>query len=186
VDAETSKIVSDYTRLTLGFFQCAQMVELTFRIKALQKATEANFDEVEETLKSQITVLYKNLNLIVLVVLLIGLAFAGLLPELFRLHKTREIETFVVWYFTITGIIYLSLAILFVVTLVKLLKKLKQEETQTKFQSGRVKLVSTTFALAYSFHTVIFIWATFQLYLKGVGTFKDKSSLYITLSWVIG
>lgn len=186
VDAETAKIVSDYTRLTLGFFQCAQMIELTFRLTALHKATQTNFEAVEERLKSKILLLYKSLNVTVLVIIVIGLAFAGLLPELFSAHKTREIETFVVWYLAVTGVIYLVLAAMFVVSLVRLLRKLKQEETQTKFQAGRVKLVSTAFAVAYSFHTIIFAWATFQLYLKGVGELKDKSSQYITVSWITG
>ena len=33
--AEDAKIISDYTRIVLGFFQCAQMAELGFRLQAV-------------------------------------------------------------------------------------------------------------------------------------------------------
>lgn len=105
--------------------------------------------------------LYKSLNWTVIGVIVVGVGFAGLLPELFNRDNKQVVKTFIEWYLAITGVVYCTLAVFFVVSLVKLIRKLRQEEAKNNFKSRRVKVVSIAFAAAYVFHTVIFVWAAF-------------------------
>ena len=73
-------------------------------------------------MKKAITTLYKVLNIFVAVALIIGLAFAILLPALFVNHKS--IRDFLVWYLAVTGIFYFVLAFSFVFALVRLYRKI--------------------------------------------------------------
>jgi hypothetical protein len=91
------------------------------------------------------------------------------------------------WYLSVTGTVYLSLASLFLFSLSKLQKVLDSDEIkQIKFKGSRVKLVSCAFGFAYCFHTLVFAWMAFNLYLKGASHYTSKQSLYITVSWILG
>ena len=129
--------------------------------------------------------LYIVLNVVLVVVLAIGLMFAILLYQIF-IHEL-SMDVFVSWYIIVTGVIYLTLGSFFVVSLVRLYRNMASSEIkQIKFASTRVKAVSTAFAIAYTIHTLVFSWAAFLLYLKGLGVLKDKSAGYITWSWILG
>lgn len=100
------------------------------------------------------------LNIVVVIVLLIGIMFTATLYDIFV--SDRSMEEFIVWYLSVTGAIYFSLAFSFITSLVILYRQMSADDIkQIKFQSSRVKLVSTAFALGYTVHTLVFTWAAF-------------------------
>ena len=125
-------------------------------------------------LRGYLNVLYVVLNVVVAIILVVGLMFTILLYEIFV--NDLSMDSFVTWYLAVTGTIYITLASLFAVSLVRLYRQMAAEEIkQIKFQSTRVKVVSTSFAVAYTIHSLVFTWAAFLLYLKGLGVLKNKS-----------
>jgi len=160
------------------------MAELGYRLHAVHKASlTQDHSHLELSMKTSITRLYKMLNAVVLVMLVIGVAFAVLLPALF--FNNRSIRDFVVWYFAVTGIFYLVLVVAFTYILVQLYRIVELVKKRLGSLS-RVKTVSTTFAVAYCFHACIFIYATIELDLLEDDVLQKKSSRYITISWIIG
>jgi hypothetical protein len=133
-----------------------------------------NLGEEDLELRGYLNVLYVVLNVVVAIILVVGLMFTILLYEIFV--NDLSMDSFVTWYLTVTGTIYITLASLFAVSLVRLYRQMGAEEIkQIKFQSTRVKVVSTSFAVAYTIHSLVFTWAAFLLYLKGLGVLKNKS-----------
>ena len=78
-------------------------------------------------LKMSLGVLYFILNVVVLIVLAIGIFFMVILPSFFY-NTNNDIFTFINWYFSVTGTIFVFLAGLLVAMYYKLDYKLRKFE----------------------------------------------------------
>ena len=99
------------------------------RLAATERALLNNENIVVENgfLKMSLGVLYFILNVVVLIVLAIGIFFMVILPSFFY-NTNNDIFTFINWYFSVTGTIFVFLAGLLVAMYCKLDYKLRKFE----------------------------------------------------------
>jgi|LakMenEpi03Oct11_1017367.scaffolds.fasta_scaffold12839_1 hypothetical protein len=105
------------------------MRELHLRLAATERALLNNANIVVENglLKISLGVLYFILNVVVLIVLAIGILFMVILPSFFY-NANNDVFTFINWYFSVTGIIFIFLAGLLVTMYCQLEQRLRKFE----------------------------------------------------------